>query len=287
MKKDTHESKTKTKVIALWSTVGADTSILSYGLAMELSKYENVLLAELPCLGIPRLGFTAECMERQKNIEAEIMELEQKREINLKHIYKKSKTLGILPADVYTLPDYPITQRVALETLISFPTHLIEMSSAQNYTSLILDCQGQITTPMTFYTLRSAERILIPIRKLGDIAFSLINIKRLVQVFNFSPQKFMLLTGNIKTVTLEEAALLNDDTGNAIARIEVCEENENEVIKRLFNKIEKGIDLNVKNRRIFNFRKIFNRKVKQARNNINKNLDNTSYNYENEVRILL
>lgn len=281
MKQNTQESELKTKVIAVWSAVGADTSGLSYGLARELSVDEKLLLAELPCLGIPRLGFTADCMERNKNMEAEIIELEQKREVNLKHVYKKSKTLDVLPADVYAFPDYPITQRVALETLIAFPAYLIDIGSVQNYTSLIFDCQGQITTPMTFHALRSADRILMPIRKLGDIAFSMLNIKRLIQVFDFRPQKFMLLTNNLKVEILDETALLNDEAGNKITRIEICEENEKEVVNRLINKINKALNFETKKRHRFNFSKIFAGKGDRSKNNIKTNFDKRNFDKTN------
>lgn len=255
----------KNKVIVVWSTVGEDTSEMSYSLANELSLQEKVLLTELPCLGIPRLGFTAESMERNKNIEAEIIDLDKKGEADLTNIYKKSNTLGVMPADIYAFPDYPITQRVPLETLISFPAHLIEKGYRQGYTSIIFDCQGQVTTPMTYYALKYADKILIPIRKTTDIAFSVLNIKRLIQAFSFPIDRFVLLTKNKKLDIFHEITLLTDEEGRVIGRLDVCEEDIHAIINQVLKKDAEEISLeNKKKRWLYFIGKIFAKDGKEA-----------------------
>lgn len=248
----------KNKVIVIWSPVGVDTSELSYELASELSLEEQVLLAELPCLGIPRLGFTLGSIQRNRNIEAEIFDLDKKGRADLTNVYKQSNTLSVIPADIYAYPDYPITQRVSLETLISFPSHLIEKGYQQGYTSIIFDCQGQVTTPMTYYALKYADKILIPIRRTMDIAFSLLNIKRLILAFNFDIDKFALLTKNKKLETFDEIVLLNNEEGKTIGKLDVCEEDKRAIINQVLKKTVNEIGLeNKKKNGLYLIGKIF------------------------------
>lgn len=247
----------KNKVIVIWSPVGVDTSELSYEIASELSLEEQVLLAELPCLGIPRLGFILEGIQRNRNIETEIFDLDKKGRADLTNIYIQSNTFSVMPADIYAFPDYPITQRVSLETLISFPSHIIEKGYQQGYTSIIFDCQGQVTTPMTYYALKNADRILIPIRRTTDIAFSLLNIKRLILAFNFDINKFLLLTNNKKQEAFYEIALLNNEEGRAIGRMDVCEEDKHEIINKVLKKTVKSSLKNKKKNGLFFISKMF------------------------------
>jgi len=222
------------KKIVIWSPTGLDTSELSFGLAREISKRERALIAELPCLGIPRLAFAAQAIERNKNIEEEIMELEQKGTITLKHLYKKSDSLAVLPVDIYAFPDYPVTQKVKIQTLISFPAHLLNKARELGYSSVIYDCQGQITTPMTYFAVEVADKVLIPVQAMADISFALLNVKRLVQVFKFDLAKFTILASLKVIETIKEISVIRSDEGRIIGKLDVREENCQEIIKALF-----------------------------------------------------
>jgi hypothetical protein len=55
------------KTTMFWACTGIDASELSFSTAKLLSEEEKTLIAELPCLGIPRLGFTCGIMDRGRN----------------------------------------------------------------------------------------------------------------------------------------------------------------------------------------------------------------------------
>lgn len=225
----------KIKKYAVWSPSGSDKSEFSYRLSGEISKIEHIVIAELPCLGIPRLGFTAQAIERNRNIEEEIMELEQKGSISLTRIVKKSDTLAILPVDTYAYPDYPVTQKVQMETLISFPSHLAQKAQEIGYESIMFDCQGQITTPMTYFAVEIADKVLIPVESIAEISFSLLNVKRLIQAFKFDLNKFIFITKVKCREAVQDIAIITDECGTKLGRINVLEENYSEITRVLSN----------------------------------------------------
>lgn len=218
--------------IVIWSPFGRNTTELSYQLAQDISKHVRVLLAELPCLGIPRLSFIAGTLERDKSIDCEIVDWEKKKDISLRSVYTVSNHLGVLPADVFSLPDYPVTHRVKLETLISFPVQLINKAYSTGYSLVVLECQGQLTTPMTFNSVKIAGKILIPIQDTGEAAYALINIKRLITIFKIDARRFVLLSKH-NPADLTELATIRDEDGIDRCTLSVWAMSNQEIIKHL------------------------------------------------------
>lgn len=208
------------RVLAVWSPAGLNTSPLSYRLGEELSKHTPVLVAELPCLGIPRLAFCAGLMDRDKHMDAAILELDKKGEMSCSQVWQKSATLGVLAANVYSFPDYPITHKVELDTLLEVPFSLINAARHKGYAVIVLDCQGQLTTPMTHNALKSADIVLVPVEEPADMAFGLLNIKRLVQVFKYEPSHFRIIAAQ-NADAVSEIMVLKDEEGRIISSLEV------------------------------------------------------------------
>ncbi|MCR4443462.1 MAG: hypothetical protein QHH10_14275 [Peptococcaceae bacterium] len=222
----------KAQVIAVWSPPGNNTTKFSLELARELAKHTRILLVELPCLGIPRLGFTANIMERDNHTEALILELDKKGEINLDRAPRMGDSLTVLAASVFAFPDYPVSHKVELETLIGFPAEVVNRALQDGYSIVVFDCQGQVTTPMTHFALKHADRVFIPVTEHGGLAFSLLNVKRLVQVFKYGAEKFKLLAReNVETIA--EVAVIKDEEGREACRLDVLNENSREIAQEL------------------------------------------------------
>jgi len=111
---------------------------------------------------------------------------------------------------------------------------------------------------MTYYALKYADKILIPIRRTTDIAFCMLNIKRLIQAFNFPIDKFVLLTKNKKIDTFHEITLLIDEEGRVIGRLDMCEEDTRIIIDQVLKKATEEMSLeNKKKRWLYFIGKIF------------------------------
>jgi len=219
-KREVHEeaSSPQPQVIAVWSPAGQNTAKISLELAKELAGQTGVALIELPCLGIPRLGFTSDLLDREKCTETLLQELEKKGEIDMSRFHVQAGNLAILPANVYATPDYPLLERLSLETLTSFPQKVISSARQHGYTIIIFECQGQLTSPLTFFALKNAQRILLVVKEPEDLAFTLINVKRLVQAFKFPLECFYLM-GDLDPLVLAEIAVMKDDEGLVHGRL--------------------------------------------------------------------
>ncbi|MGI6587189.1 MAG: hypothetical protein ACOX2N_06835 [Peptococcia bacterium] len=198
------------QVIALWGPGGNNTAQFSLDLAQELAKHTYVLLAELPCLSIPRLSFSANILDRNNHIEAALTEFWYKGQLSLDYLYKLGENLALLPICAFANPDNPLTARVELDVLKKFPIHLINSARQKGYGVVIVICQGQLTHPMTFFTLKCAERIVMPVNEPSTIAYSLLNIKKLVHTFKFPPEKFMVVAPQY-IETISEVMWIKDE----------------------------------------------------------------------------
>lgn len=181
------------KTTVIWGCTGMDTAELSYRLAKAESEKGKTLVVELPCLGIPRLGFAANVMDRIRNVESVIMKTEQKIPLNWEMIHSLNEQLGILTASVFATPDSPMVSKVNLSTLIGFVQCIKDFAEKEKCRHLIFDCQGQLTSPMTFFALKAADSVVIPIGKPADAAYVLANVHRLVGTFQYPIEKFVLL----------------------------------------------------------------------------------------------
>jgi len=204
----------------VWACTGMDTTQLSYRLAQAESEKGKTLLAELPCLGIPRLGFTANIMDRTCSMESVIMKMEQGESLQWQMVHQVHSQLGVLPASVFATPDTPITTKVNMSTLISVAENLMEFAKGEHCRHLILDCQGQLTSPMTFFALKHADRVIIPINKPTDAAFVLANVRRLVQVYKHPDDKYtMLVEGDVQAI--KRFAVIRGEDGRPVKGLKV------------------------------------------------------------------
>lgn len=222
--------------LSVWSPSGENTAHLSWELSKGCSKHTGTFLAELPCLSIPKLGFAADIMDRDKNMDNFIIEFDKKNEVSFKFAHRINDDLAVLPANVYAAPDFPVANRVEQETLIQVPVRIINMARKNGYPIIIFECQGQITTPMTFFALQYSDYILIPVKEPAEIALALLNIKRLVSAFKYSIKKFMIVS--LQRESLEDHLVINDDEGNNIGKVDTLEHNIDSIIGRLATSVK-------------------------------------------------
>jgi len=222
----------KAQTISVWSPAGRNTARFSLEIGEWLATITTAAIAELPCLGIPRLGFVCDILERERCTEAALQELERKGQLELSQLHLKSENLGLLPASVFATPDCPLINRLTVETLIDFPVKFINSARQQGYSTIIFECQGQVTSPMTFFALKNSDLVLLVIVDPDDLAFTLINVKRLVQVFKFPVNKFCLV-GDLDPLELAELATVKDDEGIALGHLAVIAPKPEQVVEKI------------------------------------------------------
>lgn len=240
----------KNSVFAVWSPSGNNTARLSLQIAEELSSSFNVLLAELPCLGIPKLCFETDILDRGKSIDACIRDSDKKGDFNLDNSSQYKNEVAVLQASSFIMPDSPITNKVELETLIRFPQNLIQKAKGAGYNAVVLECQGQLTTPMTFFSIEHADKVIVPVNSTGDIAVALLNIKRLIQIYKINADNFKFIAKKNPEIVSEIATIEEE---NNSYRLDVFESP-----SMLISEICKGMEAVVKKeskKSLFGFRK--------------------------------
>jgi cellulose biosynthesis protein BcsQ len=88
---------------------------------------------------------------------------------------------------------------------------VIEEGQKKEYQWVFFDCQGQLTNPMTFFALKKADKVMIPVENPGDAAYVLANIKRLVNIFKHPADKFFVLAGE-DLEEIKKTMVLKDET---------------------------------------------------------------------------
>lgn len=201
------------QVVAIWGPAGNNTAPFSWELAQELAKYARVMLVELPCLGIPRLSFAANILDRNKHVEAALTEYWYKGQLAADYLDEIEQNLALLPICAFANPDSPLTARVALDVLREFPVALINSGRQKGYEVIIFVCQGQLTNPLTFFALKYAQRVIMPVNDPSAIAYTSLNIKKLVHTFQFPLRKFTVVTPQYSEIISEVMWLKDEKQG--------------------------------------------------------------------------
>lgn len=185
------------QTIVIWNPGGNNTSKISWFIAKEIAKSTTVALAELPCLGIPRLANEADIMHRTNHADTAILEYERKGCPPMDFWHKIQDNLAVLPANPYALPDHPVVHKVfSPETLQTFPRFFTNEARKSGYRVIIFDCQGLLVSPMTFFALQQAQKIILAVDSPADIAWALINKERLTDTYRVNENAFFGTTMN-------------------------------------------------------------------------------------------
>jgi len=185
-------SEIRRQTIAVWSPGGNNTSVVSLALAKSISAYTGTVLVELPCLGIPHLAVESGLMDRGKHVDAALLEYERNGSSPIDFCINTGQNLALLAANPYALPDHPVVHKIsAPETLQNFPEFCVTQARKNSYRVVIFDCQGVLASPMTFYALRLADAIILVVERPSDIAWTLLNKKRLIDGYNIAANAFI------------------------------------------------------------------------------------------------
>ncbi len=219
-------------VISVWSPPGRNTAAFSLALSAALAAQTRVFLAETACHGIPRLAFAADIMDREKSMDALILQYEKTGEIDFALTHQKGRTLTVSAASAYASPDYPVPSRVELETLVKLPAQLINTARQNGYPLVVFECQGQLSNPLTFFAVKHSDYVFLPAEGRAEIAIILINLKKLIQAFKYPPVMFKVVAE--KYIEEIQAIMhITEENGSTQHRIEVLSQNSGSIAEEL------------------------------------------------------
>lgn len=204
------------EVIALWTPGGAsDGSQFALDLANYIAKKhrQKVVVAELPCLGIPRLAVHVDIYDKKLSTDTLLLDYDRasdKTSIFPGHYLSVlDDYVAVLPVNPYSSPDLPVSNKLAdLASLVNFPALLKQHFFNENYSFLILLLQGQLFHPMTLMGLRESDEVILYISQPSETAWALACYKRLMEAYNQGPGKFSLFAPELDAKILAKLSTI-------------------------------------------------------------------------------
>lgn len=182
--------------IAFFSPNGSDVS----GVAKEFAEYAlkldpayTSILCELPCLGMPRLAFEYdEQIPKEKSIDQLLVDYERQAVESVDDYIVKDHNIHFIPIFSRIKPDTPtILKLQSNDTLIEIPTYIMrELQGQYRFINLIL--QGQLIHPMTFFSVRQADVVVITINNSKELPWGYATFTRLVEDYGISRDSIFL-----------------------------------------------------------------------------------------------
>jgi len=135
-----------------------------------------------------------------------------------------------------------VAARVNVDTLMEFIFALQKLARDHDCGRLVLDCQGQLNSPMTFFSLKAAGQAVIPLGKPSDAAYAVASVRRLVQAYQQQPAKFLIaVIGSVKSI--ESAALAGGQESEKLNGIRFVAWDSRKVKRALTGNIHGPADL--------------------------------------------
>lgn len=180
-RKKTQEDTALPGTISVWNPQSENAAPLAYELALELAKGNRTFIAELPCLGIPRLAHESAKMVQEsieQNIDRCLLEFDRTEDPHLDDInHDKENNLGYLCMNPKGNPELNTTMKLfdetAIDVLAQFPEVLLTGAKARSYLTTIFLLQGQMVNPMTFCSMLVSDFIVLDVNTPTGIAWAL------------------------------------------------------------------------------------------------------------------
>ncbi|BFH18229.1 hypothetical protein J6TS7_20850 [Paenibacillus dendritiformis] len=179
---------------SVYSPYGIDVSHIS----IELAKATNdkSIILEFPCQGIPRLSnhFPELDFTKSKSMGKLMLDFERKDVVSYENYIQKLNGFDSILINPKESPDLPVLLKMSsTRSLIELPLKL-KQSLLQYYQSIIYSLQGQMINPMTFYSLRSSDIIVLYFEKLTEMAWTYLTYQKLVENYSVPRERIFLLS---------------------------------------------------------------------------------------------
>lgn len=189
------------RTFAIYSPYGVDVSSISVELAQAAG--DKSVIVEFPCLGIPRLStiYPDYQFNDDKTMDKLLLDFERNSTKPFDHYVQKFDGFDAICIDPKVSPDLPTILKVNhTRSMLELPGHVRE-TMLQYYQTLIFSLQGQLVHPMTFYSLRTADVIVVYFDKLTEMTWALLTYQKLMEDYSVSQDR-MLLYSPVKNITL-------------------------------------------------------------------------------------
>ena len=213
-KQTTKDQTQRSRLFTIFNANGSDTAVLSQMVAEQLAKAGKTIVVELPCLGVPKLAFLydRESIERKQSIDQLLIDYERKDMRSVYDYVLKGENVDLLLIHPQISPLSPtLTRLTQLNTLLDLPA-LLRSVLDERYANIVFSLQGQLMHPMTMFSLRIAERIIMNMHRAEELPWTMLYYNRLVDEMTIDPSKISLYSNerNIAVKQLELSYSVSD-----------------------------------------------------------------------------
>ena len=194
-KKTEAQKSPKGCMVVLNNPAGGDTlKVLEKLLLIAKKRGETCAVAELPCLGIPRIAYRFGIEpEAAQTIDQLLIDYDRGlvQEIH-RYLYSYGDWDGLI-IQPNSRPDMPAILKLQNEkTLMEIPGDLKSYLAGYNWIFVVT--QGQLIHPMTFFSLREADHIVLVMDDPMDLVRSYAMYKTLKQDYSVDEGKMSLFS---------------------------------------------------------------------------------------------
>lgn len=163
-KKEQEPARTaKGTMVALWNPAGSDSSLLLEKLLSHVKKREETaVVVELPCLGLPRVAYRIGVseLEHAQSVDQLLIDYDRGMLQGIHQYLQHFDGFDGLLIQPKSKPDSPTLIKLQQDkTLSELPAYLKVQLSGYHYIFVVL--QGQLIHPMTFFSLREADHVVL------------------------------------------------------------------------------------------------------------------------------
>lgn len=186
----------QSKMITIANLGGGDVVQGVIACVKSLPKNSRALIVEMPCLGMPRLGYALQQEEviklpKQKTIDQLILDYDRKEQQTLEAYICKQEQVDLLLIDPRSLPETPVIGKLSSnQSLIELPLYLKKQATAYDY--LIVVTQGRLIHPTTHFSLRVADAVVLYNADPVDFAQNYAHYKKLQEIFGVDSERMFM-----------------------------------------------------------------------------------------------
>ena len=223
--------------VALFDPNSGDTSETAMYIAQEWKKNtgKKAVIVEFPCLGLPRMSGRIENSEsllKDQGIEQFLLDLERKDLKSFDDYMFHGEDADFMIVNPKTNLDIPVLVKLSdAKTPMVAPIHLKRGLSAY-YDLIIFSLQGQIFHPMTFFSLRQADGIILTFSDLFTVPISYISYKKLLN-YGISESQVALYTQ--KKIEIPEKIYRKEQLLQFIFSLETRKDHKNDLSNKIFS----------------------------------------------------
>lgn len=182
-------------MVVLNNPAGGDTlKVLEKLLLIAKKRSETCAVAELPCLGIPRIAYRFGIEpEAAQTVDQLIIDYDRGfvQDIH-RYLYTHDGWDGLL-IQPGSRPDMPTILKLQNEqTLMEIPGYLKSLLAGYNWIFVVT--QGQMIHPMTFFSLREADHVVLVIDNPIDLIRTYATFKTLKQDYSINENRMTMFS---------------------------------------------------------------------------------------------